>query len=283
MENPEGFFISDHLAHGPLSKLGWQVDDVPWTRPTVHWDDYQLVVIRSTWDYQQAPEDFLDLLERIDRSQARLENNLATVRWNINKTYLRDLQDRGVTIVPTRWLPGLDHRQVRELGHEFSSKQIVVKPIVGANADDTFRLSIGATPEETQAATERFGRREVMAQPFIDAIVTHGEYSLFYFSGVYSHAILKRPKAGDFRVQEEHGGIISSVTPEVDVLSTGQKAIDAIGSTLLYARVDLVHLADGQIALMELELIEPSLYFSNDAEAPGRFANAVEHLWDWTR
>jgi glutathione synthase/RimK-type ligase-like ATP-grasp enzyme len=218
------------------------------------------------------------VLLRIDQSRARLENPLDVVRWNLKKTYLRDLHERGVPIVPTRWLPGLDDETLAALHDELGVEEIVVKPVVGANADDTFRLRAAAPRVETQAARNAFRGRELMVQPFVDAVVEVGEYSLFYFGDEYSHCVLKTPRAGDFRVQEEHGGLIRTVTPDTDLVEAGAKTLAAVGQTLLYARVDLVRLPDGRPALMELELIEPSLYFAFDPASPRRFSEALDRL-----
>ncbi|MBM4092643.1 MAG: hypothetical protein FJ276_24985 [Planctomycetes bacterium] len=278
MDNLEGFFAYDHVTHEPLAELGWQVDEIPWRTPNVCWDDYRLVVIRSPWDYQADVRAFLDVLGQIDRSSARLENCLDVVRWNIEKTYLRDLAERGVAIVPTRWLQGLDERTLTGLFEEFGTAEVVLKPLVGANADDTFRVAANAGRDEKERVLRTFQERGLLAQPFVPSIVTVGEYSLFYFVGGYSHCVLKTPTSGDFRVQEEHGGSIRAVIPDSNLLAAGQCAIQAVDRTLLYARVDLAVLNDGQPAVMEVELIEPSLYFNYDQGAARRFATAVDQL-----
>ncbi len=277
MDQPDGFYIYDDLVSEPMASRGWQVETVPWTTSTTCWDDCDLVVIRSTWDYQNDVARFLKALEEIDRSHARLENHLEVVRWNIHKTYLRDLEERGVPVVPTLWTTGLDPHRWSKLKDECGTERVVVKPVIGANADDTFRLENSA---ELRVAHNVLRDREVMVQPYLETIETVGEYSLFYFGGTYSHTVLKRPRSGDFRVQEEHGGIVRTATPDEDMLSVGAQAVEAIGTQVLYARVDLVRLEGGKgIALMELELIEPSLYFPFDPLSPERFAEAVERLW----
>jgi len=278
MDSLEGFFAYDELTHEPLAGLGWSVDAIPWRRPDVDWDQFDAVVIRSPWDYQKDPGLFLETLARIERSGARLENSLARVRWNLQKTYLKEIASKGVPTVPTLWLSGLADRSIADLCLELGSDEIVVKPIVGANADDTFRLA-SASEGDVALAMACFRDRDLMVQPFLREIVERGEYSLFYFGGEYSHAVLKKPKPGDFRVQEEHGGAICPVTPEPDLLAAGRRVMDSLGETLLYARVDLVRLPGGEPALMELELIEPSLYFSYDAESPKRFARALDRLF----
>ncbi len=277
LENPEGFFIYDDLAFEPLGKLGWNVDEIPWNRPDVDWGAFDAVVIRSTWDYQKNPDGFLRVLSTIEDGGTRLFNSLAVCRWNLDKSYLRDLEQRGVPIVPTQWLPGLDELALRQLLIEFGGQDFVVKPMVGANADDTFVVE--PTNQDTwQDALRVFSTRPLMAQPFIQSVVDEGEYSLFYFGGHFSHAILKKPKTNDFRVQEEHGGIIQATRISQAFSNAGRRVIDAVNQDLLYARVDLVRLKTGQPALMELELIEPSLYFAHDPQAAVRFAKELDRL-----
>ena len=277
LENREGFFLYDHLTFEPLGKLGWNVIEIPWDQANVDWSVFDAVVIRSAWDYQKAPERFLDVLATIESSGTRLFNPLSVCRWNLDKTYLRDLKERGISIVPTNWVQGLDEPTLDGLFKELNCQKIVVKPTVGANADDTFALTRSSS-ENYREAIATFPNRPLMAQPFVQSIVVEGEYSLFYFSGQFSHAVLKKPKQGDFRVQEEHGGSTEATKIEDPFLKLGQQVIDSIFEKLLYARIDLVRLADGQPALIELELIEPSLYFPFDELSPTRFANALDQL-----
>jgi glutathione synthase/RimK-type ligase-like ATP-grasp enzyme len=161
---------------------------------------------------------------------------------------------------------------------EFETPEIVVKPIVGANADDTFWLRRDDRENRWRDAINVFANRTLIAQPMVQSVCDVGEYSLFYFAGLYSHAILKTPKSGDFRVQEEHGGLIQSVRIDRDLKKSADEAVQVIESEFLYARVDLVRLADGTPALMELELVEPSLYFPFDEESPRRFAVALDQM-----
>lgn len=272
----EGFVTDDALTVEPLRELGWHVDQVSWRRPGVAWDRYDAVVIRSTWDYHKAPEEFLQALATIDRSGARLANPLELVRWNARKTYLRDLEARGLPVVPTVWATSPGAERVRRLFDELGTDEIVVKPVVSASAFDTYRLRRG--PDRSGEMAEVFAGREVMAQPFLRSIVEEGEHSVFYFAGEYSHAVLKSPKDQDFRVQEEHGGVIREVEPPAALIKLGHAILEALPLLPLYARVDLVRLDAGGPALMELELIEPSLYFRMSPGSARRFARALS---DW--
>jgi glutathione synthase/RimK-type ligase-like ATP-grasp enzyme len=235
------------------------------------------VVIRSTWDYQNSPDHFLQVLAEIDNSSTFLFNPLRICRWNLDKVYLRELESQGIPIVPTQWLDSLDEAKLWKAFGDLDVPQVVVKPTVGANADDTFVLE-HADQRPWQAALAVFRTKPLMLQPFIQSVVEEGEYSLFYFGGRYSHAILKQPKRGDFRVQEEHGGSIRPIIADHSLTRVAEQVINTLDEQLLYARVDLVRLDHGQPVLTELELIEPSLYFSEDPASPQRFAETLDRF-----
>ena len=281
LSDPTGYVIDDDLARAPLAALGWHVEAVPWSAPDAVWTRFDVVVIRSPWDYHDHAGAFLGVLAQIERAGVPLFNSLDLVRWNLRKTYLRELAARGVPIVPTVWRERLAPGDVAALRAEVGADEIVVKPILSANADGAFWLGREAGPEqaapEQAAACEAyFADRALMAQPFVRSVVEEGEFSLFYFNGQHSHTILKTPKPKDFRVQEEHGGLIQAVHAEPALLAAGAAAMQAIGDPPLYARADFVRTPDGAFWLMELELIEPALYFRMHADAPSRFAAALD-------
>lgn len=280
MDSLADFVAYDQLVVEQLQQAGITVHEVSWRHPKPNWDQYALVVIRSPWDYQSDPETFLRVLEQIEQSSARLLNPLPTVHWNIRKSYLRELEQAGHTIVPTLWLESPAAAELAHLTDYWNTPAVVVKPLIGANADNAFRLPADATPELLQQAANAFRHTTALAQPFIDSVVNTGEYSLIFFSGHYSHAVLKTPKKGDFRVQEEHGGIIRSIQPAADLIACAERCLLSCPQPLLYARVDLVLLPSGQPAIMEVELIEPSLYLSFDPQSPARFADCILRALD---
>jgi hypothetical protein len=270
------YVIDDELAFEPLGALGWRVDSIPWQQPHVAWRDYDAVVIRSTWDYTETPDAFLSVLSDVERAGAPLFNPLRLVRWNLRKTYLLDLAARGIPVVPTLRRDRLCTEELGGLCDELGASDIVVKPVIGLNAEGAFRLAAGAGRDAIAPVAEHYADRELLAQPFVPAISTEGEFSLFYFNGEHSHTVLKTPQAGDFRVQEEHGGAIRAVQAEADLLAAGDAALTAVGEEPLYARADFVRAPDDAgFWLMELELIEPSLYLRTDPGAPWRFARAL--------
>lgn len=278
-----GFFAYDDLSFPALAARGWEGCEIAWDRPNVDWSEFAAVVIRSTWDYTKRSAEFLQALEVIERSGTLLLNSLATVRWNLDKHYLRELEQRGVPIVPTSWLPRLNSRaELLPLFEQFQTMELVVKPTIGANADDAFRLRQD-DPANWESVEQVYRERPLQAQPFLESIVSEGEYSLFYFDGVFSHAVLKRPATGDFRVQEEHGGQISASNPATEIKQAAERAMAALPEPVLYGRVDLVRLADDSWRVIEIELIEPSLYFPYAPESIERFVAALDRRLEQRR
>lgn len=274
LHDPAGFVIDDELAVLPLARRRIRVETIPWDRPGIDWRQYALVVIRSTWDYQHDAARFLAVLEGIERAGTRLQNGSDIVRWNMEKSYLRELAARGIEIVPTFWREGLTPGELVPLFTELRNAEAVIKPVMSGNAQGAWRLDAARVRELAPEIEAYYAHRPLMLQPFERGITEEGEYSLIYFNGHHSHSILKVPKRGDFRVQEEHGAEITPVRPEPLLLAAADAAIAAVGQKLLYARADFVR-SGNTFRLMELELVEPSLYLRTDADAPDRFAEAV--------
>ena len=273
MDSLEDFFSYDQMLFEPLKTVGWLAEEVSWRKPDVDWNNYDAVVIRTTWDYQDDVEGFMACLQRIEASSAQLQNSLKIVEWNISKSYLKDLQNQGINIVPTLWFDSFSLSEIRAGFDYFNSPQLVIKPLISANADHTYRLTPESLVQQADDLKAIFASREFMLQPFLNGIVDEGEYSLFYFAGHYSHSILKQPESGDFRVQEEHGGRLSSIQPCEDMLTTARHSLAALPEDVLYARIDLVR-HKKEFVLIEIELIEPSLYFNMDSDSPQRFVVA---------
>ena len=276
MDSLEEFEVYDELLIEPLANLGWSVDMVSWRDQNVNWDQYEAVIIRSPWDYQQDVSKFMQVLKTIDDSTAQLENPFSLVKWNIDKIYLRELEEQGILTVPTLWGVQLKKDELLDAFDKLDTGELVIKPTISANADDTFRIKPEIDLETMDEILKTFKTRAYMIQPFMEKIVTEGEYSLFYFGGEYSHTILKTPKKNDYRVQEEHGGVLASVEPEDQLLNRARQTMQQVRPEPLYARADYVRNDKDDFALMELELIEPSLYFNMDPDSPKRFARIFD-------
>jgi len=269
------FVVDDDRVRDPLRALGWELHSIPWDREGVAWDDFDLVVVRSTWDYHRKIAAFEGTLERIDRSGARLANPLELIRWNARKGYLLDLEARGVPMVPTVCRPRLTPGELEALRDKLGAEELVVKPEVGASGRDVFRA--GAADGTPDAAVESaFRERAALVQPFLPAVLNEGEVSVVLLAGGVSHAILKRPGDGGFLTQEERGATLEPHEPDPAARTLARRTLGAVDHETLYARVDIIRDPSGRWRVVELELIEPSLYFRVVPAAAGRFARAVD-------
>lgn len=273
----ESAFVTDYRPGiPPLEALGWAVELVPWRETVTDWSAYHAVYIGAPWDYVADPAHFLAVLEAIHASGAVLVNPLALVRWNLEKRYLRELEQRGAAIVPSSWHARYEAHLPDRWFVDHRTDTVVIKPQVGANAADTFVLEQPLGVDMIATLSRLFRDRPFLVQPFIASIRDVGEYSLFYLGGELSHAIRKVPKTGDFRVQEEHGADILAATPEPALAAAADRVMQLVAPEPAYARADFVQGKDGQWLLMELELVEPSLYLRMHPDAPVRFARAFD-------
>lgn len=275
MEDPGDFVTDYHVSFDAMADLGWQVDCVPWRDASVDWNSFDAVYICTPWDYPEDPQRFMQVLEAIDASSAVLVNPLSLVRWTLAKTYLRDIAEKGGAIVPSLWFDDFEENVVPGWFDTLRSDKVVIKPAVGANAQDTFVLARPVDSGLMGELRRTFSGRSFFVQPFMANVLTEGEYSLFFFDGVYSHAILKTPEQGDFRTQEEHGAAITRITATPVQIAAAEEILALVEPRPVYVRVDLMR-DDDNYLLMELELIEPSLYLRTDPESPGRFARAFD-------
>ena len=277
MDDEAGFVIDDVHAHPPLQGLGWKVSPLSWKQTETPWSEFDAVIIRSCWDYPPQVSHILLVLEKIDQL-SKLANPLALVRWNLSKTYLQDLESKGIGIVPTLWADELDEDSLLSCLDRLDTVDMVIKPVVGAHGEDTFHISRSTDRDRLREVAGLFRHRAHMVQPFMNQVITEGEFSLFYFNGKYSHSILKTPAGPEFRSQEERGATLRAARPEARLLLRGRQALESIFPLPLYARIDFVRDDAGEFRVMELELIEPSLYLRMHPEAPARFARAID---DW--
>ena len=269
------YVIDDEHAIEPLAELGWRVSTVSWRQTAIPWSAFDAVIIRSTWDYWDDVPAFLEVLTKIDR-ESRLANPLEIVLWNLEKTYLADLERQGIGIVSTVWPGQVRPDSFRAFSETLGCDELVIKPVIGANGDKAFRVRPEDSRRRRTTISECFADRPALVQKFMPRILDEGEYSLFFFNGAFSHAILKTPAESEFRSQEEHGADIQAVAPERKLLARGQQALEALSETPLYARADFVRNEEDDFLVMELELIEPSMYLRTDPGAPMRFARAID-------
>jgi glutathione synthase/RimK-type ligase-like ATP-grasp enzyme len=266
--------LSDDDQHAlpALTARGITGEPVVWNDPTVRWSAYDLVVIRSAWDYYHQPAAFAAWIDRLDLAGVPLWNTPRIVRANLDKRYLASLADAGVPIVPTVYVENAA-TDLPALFEAHGWSEAVIKPVISAAAHRTHRLN--AHDQDLFDTVAAHG--PVMLQPYLPEIETAGEWSIIYLGGAYSHAVRKVPRAGDFRVQPQHGGQTRRETPPEHVVTAADRLLAGLPDPVLYARVDGVERGtDGPFQLMELELIEPRLFFEYAHDACERFADAIE-------
>jgi glutathione synthase/RimK-type ligase-like ATP-grasp enzyme len=246
----------------------------PWTDPG-DLSGFDLVLPLIAWGYQRDCPAWFALLDRLEAEALPVANPAPVLRWNSDKAYLTDLEAKGVAIVPTAIREAINESALDFAREIFGTRRLVVKPPISGGADGTYLLG----PSDPLPA-EAMGKR-MLIQPFLPAIAGEGEYSLFYFAGQYSHAISKHPAEGDFRVQEQFGGEERGAEAPADAKALAEAALAATDrlhgcGPLTYARIDMLRGEDGAFRLMELELIEPSLFLHFASDDGAMFAEAVK-------
>ena len=265
---------SDRLVQRALEARGATVEARAWNAPGADWDGFDAIVLRSNWDYHFEPDAFLGWLDRLERARARVWNPPALVRWNLTKAYLLDLARAGVPTVATVILEDESRAGLEAVMAARGWSRVVMKPVISASAHDT-RLVSAATMDEAVAALRSGAiRRPVLVQPFVEEIQSRGEWSLVFIETEMTHAVLKRPAAGEFRVQPRLGGTVETPEPPARVRAVARAALAALPVPPLYARIDGVEAAAG-FQIMEVEVNEPGLFFPHAPAAAVRFAEAL--------
>lgn len=264
---PEEWDWAYEVEAAALTRAGYSVEARPWTDPG-DLAGFDLVTPLVAWGYHQDPPRWHALLDRLEADRVPTLNPVPLLRWNSDKRYLAELGDKGVATIPTRIFQALDQDGLAEARCEFG-EELVIKPPVSAAADGTHRLG----PKDPLPA-DACGQT-MMVQPFLRSIADEGEYSILLFGGRFSHAIVKRPKAGDYRVQPHLGGTEVPCAVPDGAIDLAHAALAAAPAEAAYARVDMVRGNDGRLVIIELELIEPALWLQHAPDGGETFAAAL--------
>lgn len=269
-----GFHPDDMSLAASFARQGVEPVACVWNDDSVDWSEFDAVLLRTTWDYFKHYKAFLTWLDTLDRLGIPTINDSATARWNSDKRYLYQLADRGVEIVPGSLT---NFAGLPDALRSFGGRNVVVKPTVSGGAwhtvrgtvgDRAFDASVAALPEDLT----------YLVQPFVQQIVDDGEWSLMFFDDQFSHAVIKRPATGDYRIQTDFGGTAELATPERSTMAAAERVLSAAAHlghpNLAYARIDGV-MVDGQFLLMELELIEPLMHLAVYPKAAEAYACSV--------
>ena len=264
----------ERLVADALRSHGASVSAAIWDAPDIDWSRFDAVVIRSTWDYHLSPDQFASWVRRFADGRPRLWNPPDVVLQNMHKSYLSSLAAKGVQTVPSVYLASGTEVSLRTLMIDHGWEDVVIKPVISAAAYETWRTSLPMAGTDQGKFDGQITRRDLLIQPYIPEIASKGEWSLVFIGGAFSHAVLKRPRAGDFRVQREFGGTFVPACPPPTLIDQATSILSMVDQALLYARVDAIE-RDGRLILMELELIEPFLFLFSSPGAVDRFAEAV--------
>ena len=249
-----------------LAAAGLAVEQRVWTDPG-DLTRFDLILPLFAWGYQRDVAVWYALLDRL--AGLPVVNPVPVLRWNSDKAYLAELGAKGVAVVPTVEVAALDDASLAQARAALGAEEVVVKPAVSGGADGTHRIAPGAP-----IPADGLGRRRLV-QPLMPGILADGEYSLFFFGGAFSHAIVKRPASGDFRVQEQFGGRETGWEASEAARLLAAAALAAAPAPPVYARVDMVGDAAGVLHIMELELIEPSLFLNFAPDRGAAFGRAI--------
>jgi glutathione synthase/RimK-type ligase-like ATP-grasp enzyme len=264
----------DGLLQAALSRRGLTSVRVDWADAGVDWSAFGCALFRTTWDYFDRFPQFTAWLDHVER-HTRVCNPVPTVRWNMDKHYLADLEARGVPVVPSRFLERGSTTPLIDVLTEAGWDEAVVKPCVSGAARHTYRVNRRTAGEVQPLLTELLAAEAMIVQPFMADIARTGEDTLMVFGGKYSHAVRKVAKAGDFRVQDDFGGTVHPHTPTAEQIALAERAVAACAAVPVYGRVDLVRDNAGRLAIMELELIEPELWLRMHPPSADTFADSV--------
>lgn len=265
----------DSLVQEALEERGLRVERRCWDDPRFDWSDTAFVLFRSTWDYFDRFPEFSAWLDKIS-SLTRMINSQDIIRWNLDKHYLQELSASGINIPPTIFLEEGEKGSLAEKVADSHWREVILKPVVSGAARHTYRfLSEDADKHEAQYQ-ELIAEEAMMIQEFQEQVPIQGEISFMVIDGHFTHAILKKAKEGDFRVQDDFGGTLHPYQAGKPEIEFAERTVALCGYSPLYARVDAIRDNRGEMALSELELIEPELWFRFFPPAAGKLADVIK-------
>jgi glutathione synthase/RimK-type ligase-like ATP-grasp enzyme len=260
-----------------LQQKGLTIEFAIWNDPHVDWQQYDLAVLKSPWDYFDKISLFYQWLDRLKSLKVRLLNPYQTVRWNADKHYLSDIAQAGLPVTPSLFLEKGQKSELPELFEKLQAQKLIIKPCVSGGARHTYAFTRHEAAQLSQVIDELLTEEAFLVQPFLAEIQTQGEWSFVFFHGKFSHCLLKKAKPGDFRVQHYLGGTIHTENLPSSLLNQAMAYVEKFAGNCLYARVDGVAI-DERFVLMELELIEPFLFLFTHPQSYENYYQALQEL-----
>lgn len=267
----------DNLVKKALENLGLKVGRLSWDNVAFDWSLTKYILFRSTWDYFDRYTEFSTWLNKVSK-ETKLLNSETIIRWNIDKHYLLDLQQKGVHICESYFVEKGETKTLEELVILYKLKNFVLKPCISGGARHTYKITPESIDKHQQIFSDLIVNEAMILQPFQYNIVKKGEISYIVINGKFTHAILKIAKKGDFRVQDDFGGSIHNYTPTQKEIDFAENTVKACKEMPIYARVDAFTDNSNTLALAELELIEPELWFRKHPKAAEELAKGIKKL-----
>ena len=266
--------LEDRLVQEALERLGLKVTKKDWADPNFDWSSSKTLLFRSTWDYFHRFNEFEHWLNRVSKT-TQLINPAAQILWNMDKHYLQDVAEQGVNTVEGHYIKRGSKTTLAELHQKLGWNETVIKPTVSGAARHTYRLNPNNYAAHETLFAELIQAEDFILQPFQKNVLTKGEVSHVIIHGKYSHSILKLAKEGDYRVQDDHGGTTHAYSASSAEIAFAEKGTRACKTLPIYARVDAIWDNNNELALIELELIEPELWFRENSAAADKLAVAI--------
>ena len=265
---------SDSLLIKPLCEADFHPSVAAWDDPKVDWSNYDGIILRSCWNYYEHYDTFMAWLQSLTALQNHVFNSIKTVSWNSNKKYLSDLEQKGVPIIPTRWIAKNSQFNISQLAEETGWSDIIVKPLIGARGDNVMHIKNSKNILQQLKVNTLLKKQNIMVQSFLSEIQNEGEYSFIFIGNIYSHTVLKKPNKGDF-LSNGYKSTTVSVYPSQKLIEQAKHIISLIKNDALYSRIDCI-VQDNRLILMEAEYIEPMLYFDAYPPAATLFAQELK-------
>jgi glutathione synthase/RimK-type ligase-like ATP-grasp enzyme len=271
--------LEDELVLDALRRVQLKVTKKSWSDPSFDWSTTRSVLFRTTWDYFDRFEEFSPWLQNIEKLTHCI-NPAKVIRWNLDKRYLIELQNKQINCVETHHLPRNSVINLTALLEQNNWTEAIIKPVVSGAARHTYRVNQQNSEQLNSLINELLQHEDFLIQPFQKAILEQGEISLMVMNGQFTHAVRKIAAPGDFRVQDDHGGTVQPYIPTPEEIEFAERAIASCTPRPLYGRVDLIRDNNHQLAIMELELIEPELFFRFCRPAAKVLANGIKSYLD---
>lgn len=280
-ENPnwyvQNILTEDGLVVKALEAKGYKVGRKSWSDPEFDWSSTKAIIFRTTWDYFDRYAEWKAWLESTSKV-TQMINPYSLIQWNMDKHYLADLQSKGVNIPETHYVEIGTSTTLTALLAQKGWNECILKPCISGAARHTYRINLQNIYDHEAIFQKLIAKEAMMLQPFQKNVVERGEISLMVMGGEFTHAVLKIAKPGDFRVQDDFGGTVHEYQPSAEEITFAEKAVAACSPQPHYARVDIIRDNHDQLAVIEMEMIEPELWFRLKPEAARVLADAIDFL-----